>query len=292
MHARQLLVFDLDDTLYPERSFVLSGFRAASEWLSARYSVFGLYQRASRLFDNGLRRTVFNSALSELGIKDDGSILAALVEVYRSHSPRIALHDDARWALDHFGQRYRLGLLTDGYAKTQRNKVEALGISRRFDPAVYSDDLGRDRWKPSPAPFLKVMESTGRAGPGCVYVADNPLKDFVAANALGWVTVRVRRSDGEYRRAAPGGDCEALHQIDSLRDLAAILDASRASPWLNPIEPPWYGPVRPVVWEGRNREAPPDPHQRPLWDTKPGLAGAEFLRPSNTTLRTGHSHRS
>src|SRR5436190_24250122 len=30
---------------------------------------------------------------------------------------------------------------------------------------------------------------------------------------------------------------------------------------LNPIEPPWYGPVCPVVWEGRSREAPPYPDQ-------------------------------
>jgi hypothetical protein len=31
---------------------------------------------------------------------------------------------------------------------------------------------------------------------------------------------------------------------------------------LNPIEPPWYGPVCPVVWEGRCRKAPPYPD---LW---------------------------
>ena len=30
---------------------------------------------------------------------------------------------------------------------------------------------------------------------------------------------------------------------------------------LNPVEPPWYGPVCPVVWEGRRREAPPYPDQ-------------------------------
>ena len=30
-------------------------------------------------------------------------------------------------------------------------------------------------------------------------------------------------------------------------------------PKLNPIEPPWYGPVCPVVWEGRRREASPYP---------------------------------
>ena len=28
---------------------------------------------------------------------------------------------------------------------------------------------------------------------------------------------------------------------------------------LNPIEPPWYGPVCPVVWEGRHREMSPYP---------------------------------
>ena len=34
---------------------------------------------------------------------------------------------------------------------------------------------------------------------------------------------------------------------------------------LNPIELPWYGPVRPVVWEGRSREAHPYPDQDGLY---------------------------
>ena len=32
---------------------------------------------------------------------------------------------------------------------------------------------------------------------------------------------------------------------------------------LNPVEPPWYGPVCLVVWEGRRCEASPYPDQRP-----------------------------
>ena len=32
---------------------------------------------------------------------------------------------------------------------------------------------------------------------------------------------------------------------------------------LNPVEPPWYGPVCPVVWEGWRREASPYPDLRP-----------------------------
>jgi len=35
-------------------------------------------------------------------------------------------------------------------------------------------------------------------------------------------------------------------------------------PTLNPIEPPWYGPVCPVVWEGWRREVSPYPDHSAL----------------------------
>ena len=35
-------------------------------------------------------------------------------------------------------------------------------------------------------------------------------------------------------------------------------------PKLNPVEPPWYGPVCPVVGEGWHREVSPYPDQWPL----------------------------
>jgi hypothetical protein len=35
---------------------------------------------------------------------------------------------------------------------------------------------------------------------------------------------------------------------------------------LNPVEPPWYGPVCPVVWEGWYREVSPYPDQWGLSD--------------------------
>ena len=46
---------------------------------------------------------------------------------------------------------------------------------------------------------------------------------------------------------------------------------------LNPIEPPWYGPVCPVVWEGRRREVSPYPDQYApshLWYHLPAEDGA------------------
>jgi len=40
-------------------------------------------------------------------------------------------------------------------------------------------------------------------------------------------------------------------------------------PTLNLIEPPWYGPVCPVVWEGWHREVSPYPDQSPEPLAKP-----------------------
>jgi hypothetical protein len=37
---------------------------------------------------------------------------------------------------------------------------------------------------------------------------------------------------------------------------------SMSLPKLNAIEPPWYGPVCPVVWEGWHREVSPYPDHR------------------------------
>src|SRR5437899_12838774 len=41
---------------------------------------------------------------------------------------------------------------------------------------------------------------------------------------------------------------------------------SMSLPKLNPVEPPWYGPVCPVVGEGWHREVSPYPDQHDLSD--------------------------
>ena len=48
-----VLVFDLDDTLYPERQFALSGFAAAGRWAEAELGIAGLAADMTRLLDGG-----------------------------------------------------------------------------------------------------------------------------------------------------------------------------------------------------------------------------------------------
>ncbi len=156
---------------------------------------------AEDFFRKGKRGNIFNLALLKLGVRND----------------------DARWALEYFGQSRKLGIITDGYLITQKNKVKALKIEDCFDVIVYSDEIGREHWKPSEKPYRKIMGKLSCAGNECIYIADNPKKDFITAKALGWMTVHIRRPSGEYRHHVPQDGYEADKEITSLFELKELI---------------------------------------------------------------------
>jgi len=196
----EVVVFDLDDTLYPERSFVRSGFRAVSDYLvQAGATRQDLFHTMWQRFCDGARGRIFNETLQDAGILPDEALIRRMIDIYRTHLPDIHPHPDALFALKNLHGRKRLGLITDGPAVSQRGKVRALGIEHYFDILVFTDELGRESWKPSPAGYKKIMDALKVKGEECLYVGDNPAKDFVGARALGWKTVRVRRKDGIYK---------------------------------------------------------------------------------------------
>ncbi len=220
----RVLVFDLDDTLYPEHDFVASGFQAVDEELR-RKRIAGFLPVAQELFQSGLRGKIFDAVLAQLGVSSSPELIAELVQVYRSHTPRLRLYPDAKWVLEHYAGE-RLGLVTDGISQTQRNKVRALGLEKCFAAVVYTDELGPERSKPSAVPFQTIATMLGIEGEThrLVYVADNPSKDFLAPNQLGWTTVRIQRGAGEYSKLQPvANSYSAHHEIPSLEALPQVL---------------------------------------------------------------------
>jgi Haloacid dehalogenase-like hydrolase len=105
----------------------------------------------------------------------------------------------------------------------QRKKFEALALAHHFDAVVFSDELGREFWKPSPRPFEVASEALGVDPSECVYVSDNPLKDFIGARRAGLATVRLRRPDGVYAQIDPPTEDHApdveLHEIAAVGEL-------------------------------------------------------------------------
>jgi putative hydrolase of the HAD superfamily len=218
-----VLVFDLDDTLYPECDYVRSGFAAVDQWLRKERRADGFEKAACDQFDAGRRGTIFNVALEAIGVDPEPGLISTLVSVYREHQPRLALHPDAAWALEYYRASVTMGILTDGYLVTQRSKVASLSLENKVDAIIYSDAYGREHWKPSTIPFCKMVDTLGCEHTRCVYVADNPEKDFVAPRMLGWRTIQIMRANGEYCHREVPESYRAETTISSLHELREIL---------------------------------------------------------------------
>jgi putative hydrolase of the HAD superfamily len=233
MTSLQAVVFDLDDTLYPERQYVESGFRAVAEWAHQHLGIpsHAGYAGLVTLFSQGVRGQTFDCWLERHGIVSKDAV-AQLVRVYRTHAPALRPFPEVTPLLTALRHRHRLGLLTDGYVSVQQRKLDALGLEPYFDAVVFSDVLGRERsaWKPSLIPFRTTLERLGVKATAAVYVGDNPLKDFVGARHCGLGTIRLRLAGGVYNAFEPKDSAQAPdYTVTSWTHLRLLLES-----WVGP----------------------------------------------------------
>lgn len=215
------IVLDIDDTLYLERDYVRSGFDAVDRWARHELGIEDFGPQAWASFEAGHRETIFDEVLKNCGRANDDAVVTELVARYRTHAPSISLAPDAHAALDRWSGAVEMAAVTDGPVSSQQAKSRALALDRWIAPVVYTGALGHGRGKPHPAAFELVQESLGVNGKRCVYVADNPAKDFKAPKALGWRTVRVRRHLGLHADANSGSDVD--HEVTTLDHLDELL---------------------------------------------------------------------
>jgi putative hydrolase of the HAD superfamily len=215
------VVFDIDDTLYLERDYVRSGFRAVDAWVTRELGLMGFADAAWAYFLAGRRGDVFDQVLRDEGVEPSGETVRAMVECYRSHRPAIELLDDAAALIEGLTGRVRFAAISDGPLESQQAKVAALGVSSWAAAIVLTAELGSEFGKPHPRAFEVVESILGTHGNDNVYVADNPGKDFVAPRELGWRTVRVRRPESLHVETACDDDVDF-----------EVVDLSRVAPML------------------------------------------------------------
>ena len=226
MKRWRAVVFDLDDTLFAEREYVLSGFKAVASWAESNLGVpeSAAYADLSRMFEDGVRGDTFNRWLASLG--QPLGLVSELLQVYRRHQPVLRPYPGVTELLEALNPRCKLGLISDGYHEVQQAKFHALELATHFSAVVFSDAWGRDAWKPSVRPFQEILTRLDVSGEEVVYVADNPLKDFLGARATGMATVRTRYCAGDYAALeAPSEEYEPDLTVDTVKELQLCLMA-------------------------------------------------------------------
>ncbi len=214
------VIFDLDNTLYDERQYVRSGFRAVSEYMAKKLQMNKdhLYRLLLSIFSKKGRGEVFNLALEELNMKNEETVLE-MVNVYRSHFPNIRVYKDSKNTLSILGQKYYLGLITDGVRKVQENKVEALDIASFFHVITYAVEYGG---KTNTEVFLETLEKLGTKPSNSIYVDDNPTKAFAMAKKLGIRTIRIMK--GENKKTVAPTECKPDFEIKNLKEILEIIN--------------------------------------------------------------------
>ncbi|ACT01176.1 HAD family hydrolase [Paenibacillus sp. JDR-2] len=106
---------------------------------------------------------------------------------------------------------FKLGMITNGRAFYQRDKIRALGIECYFDDIIISEAVGLR--KPDPAIFQLSLTNLNVSAAEAVFVGDNLKKDMIPAKELGMKTIWKQMADpNEYADFA----CDDLSEIPNL----------------------------------------------------------------------------
>lgn len=189
MSDLQALLIDLDDTLFDEHSYALSGYRFIAQFLAEKHgkNADEIYSALEYHFYKFGRNGAFDSTLKSFQIANQD--IRQLVGLYRNHFPKISLYDGGLEAIQKFKNKFKIAIVTDGNAIMQKNKVLALKVSEYFDAVVYCHELGE------PKPSVKAYQYAAKLMRvdinNCAIIGDDPLHDGKAAADLGIDFYRV-----------------------------------------------------------------------------------------------------
>jgi putative hydrolase of the HAD superfamily len=187
------VVFDLDDTLYRERRFALSGYRAVAAHAAARLGADA--DAAWRVLVGALRRgeraVAFQRLCDTMGWPP--AVAEELRLVYRGHVPSLRLPATARRVLHALRPTWRIAVLTNGPPGIQQRKVAALGLGPLVDAVVYAEEIVPGG-KPAREAFDAAVDRLGVRPSRCVVVGDDPERDIAGARRAGLRAVRVAHS--------------------------------------------------------------------------------------------------
>ena len=177
--AEAYFVFDLDDTIYKEIDYKISGINYLVKQIS---QIYGVNLESSSFYN-------VENFIQEIQrqLKLPSEVAQSLLWQYRIHNPKINIKKDIKDTLYHIKKNSSgIAILTDGRSITQRKKIMALGLE---DIPLYISEEYKSE-KPDRKRF-KMIESSN-SSLNYIYVGDNISKDFITPNNMGWTTIGIK----------------------------------------------------------------------------------------------------
>ena len=205
MNARAV-IFDLDNTLYPERRFILSGFAAVACDVEARDGVRActVFRQLVASLRHGHRPTAFQRLADTHDLSP--ARIAEWVAIVRNHVPRLRLARETHQLLADLRTGWRVGLVSNGIPAVQQRKIDALNLAPLLDYVSLPGVQGQGG-KPAPDGFLAACHGLGVLPRRAVFVGDNFMLDVLGAKNAGLHAIHLAPATC---LASRGGGADAI----------------------------------------------------------------------------------
>ena len=207
------ILFDLDDTLQDrERAFWAYSEALAKELAcqnrldAARSGELLAFLRANDERGYRPRRALFADMVARFQL--DASPESLCRDWQERFGGFAVPEPGAGELIERLRGRARVGLVTNGWGRVQRDKLRAIGLAAAFDAVIISGEVRLE--KPDPSIFLLAARRLGLPAKACVMVGDHLEKDVRAAQRAGMRAIWYSR------------DLPPREGLTPLRSLAAV----------------------------------------------------------------------
>lgn len=231
MRSIDVVLFDLDDTLHDDtRAFHGAAEEVASE-VAAEHGIDALalkraYVAAAEGFWHrlspdqlqtklgNLRERLWGEALDRVGVAD-ADLARTTARNYNEYRKKyFSLFPGAVEVLRTLRERgMKLGIVTNGFSETHREKIALLQIGEYFDAIFIADEVGMI--KPDPLLFAHACTSMGSAPAHGAMVGDRYDRDVRGAAEAGLFTIWLNVRGEPLPPGAPPPDatCESIVDV-------------------------------------------------------------------------------
>lgn len=232
MARLEAVLFDIDDTLFPTsdfarrarrnavRAMIAAGVDAPEEVLLRELEE--VIAEFSSNYDYHFDKLLTRIGAGALRHQNRALVVASGVVAYHDTKFReIAPFEDVAPLLsDLRAAGTRLGVVTNGWAVKQAEKLVRLGLADHFDAdAIFiSDQIGIS--KPNPKLYARALSALNLDPTNAMYVGDHPTHDIAPPRSLGMIAVWSSRAA---RRTPEQEGVTADHSVADFGELRALL---------------------------------------------------------------------
>jgi len=222
------VLFDIDDTLY-DTSLQMSMARLNAIKAMTEAGLPTDIETAYRVLEDIIKEfgphynKHFDKLLERLGLKWNPRVIAAGVAAYReTSSAYLKPHPDTVPVLLKLRETgYQLGVVSEGKAVKQWQKLIQLGIQHLFHYVLISEEVNVETMTPK---VFRVALKELKARPDeTVFVGNQLDTDILCANKANVFSVRIRK--GEYRMEEPKSpEMAPRYEISKLLEIFEVLE--------------------------------------------------------------------